>query len=161
MSKDYSSIQTAIADYLQAWAKLKELKVLNTKKDFTSQLGEFIAASVYEGKPSTSSIQKDWDITHLDGRKVQVKSHAKASTNNNRWTPVPYSENAEIDLYTIVVFTEDYRIKHFFETPWEELWALSKVDSGRRFIRWNALENFDRVTHDDFRDNDLIKLFIP
>jgi hypothetical protein len=160
MPENYSYIPNAIADYLQAWAKLKELKVLNTKKDFTSQIGEFIAASVYEGKPSISSVQKDWDIKLSDGKKVQVKSHAKASTNKNRWTPVPYPEDAEIDLYIIVVFTEDYKLKHFFEAPWKELWNLSKKDKARRLVRWNKLEKFDRVTQDDFRANNLIKLFI-
>ena len=114
MPENYSHIQSAIADYLQAWAKLKDLKVLNTKKDFTSQLSEFIAATIYKGKPSTNSIQKDWDIELSDGSKLQVKSHAKATTNNNRWTPVPYLEDAEIDLYIIIVFSEEYKLKHFF-----------------------------------------------
>lgn len=159
MKKDYSAIRKALFDFLAAWAKLKELGVLNSKKDFTSQIGEFIVAEIYNGLPG-GNIQKGWDVCLQDGRKVQVKTHAKAETNNNQWTAIPYEANAEIDLFIILVFTHDYKLKHFFETPWSSLWELTSKDATRRLVRWNRLEAFDKMKQEEFKNNDLIKMFL-
>jgi hypothetical protein len=156
----YVALQMALKDFFRAWKNLKDLKVLNNKKDFTSQLAEFIVASIYEGDLSTNSIQKDWDVILRDNRKIQVKSHAKATTNNNKFTPVPYKEDASIDLFVIIVFTEEYKIKHFYEIPWYKLWELSQNDKARRLVRWSKLNHFDRLSEIEFTDNELLKLFL-
>lgn len=160
MSTTYKEIQIALSEYLKAWAKLKDLGVVGNKKDFTSQLSEFIVATIYRGKPATNCNQQHWDIKLSDGRKVQVKAHAKSATNNNSWTPVPYSQDVEIDLFIIVVFTENYKLKHFFEITWAELWGFSSGEKKYRTIRWNQIEKFDRINEKKFRGNKLVQLFI-
>lgn len=159
MPTNYSQIKNALADFLKAWLTLKALGVLNNKKDFTSQLGEFIVADIYKGRLAINSIQKHWDVELTDGKKVQVKSHAKAGTNKNQWTPVPYCEDAKIDLFIIIVFTEDYKLKHFFEVPWKKLYDLSIQDKTRRLIRWKKLSDFDRLSDSKFKNNEVIRLF--
>ena len=159
MEANFDAIQKALANYLEGWAHLKKLGIVNNKKDFTSQLGEFLVANLYQGTPSESSIQKDWDLELADGKKVQVKAHAKAFTNKNKWTPVPYQQDASIDLYIIVVFTEGYKLKHFFDVPWEVLWERSTQDKARRLIRWNKLFDYDRMNQQDFRTQGLVVLF--
>jgi hypothetical protein len=156
---NYIEIQKAIGSFLNSWAELKKLSLLSTKKDFTSQIGEFIVAHLYGGMLAKNSIQKDWDVQLNNGHKIQVKSHAKASTNKNRWTPVQYTEDANIQIYIIIVFTEDYKLKHFFEVPWEILWSLSSKDKARRLIRWNKLKTFDKLQEADFCLNRIIHLF--
>jgi hypothetical protein len=160
MPKDYVHIQVALADFLKAWIKLKALGIVNNKKDFTSQLGEFIVANFYEGRVALNSIQKYWDVELNDGNKIQVKTHAKATTNKNQWTAVPYLADARIDLFVIVVFTEDYKLKHFFSVPWSRLFELSVQDITRRLVRWNRLTEFDKISDSKFKNHDLIKLFL-
>ncbi len=160
IKREYSKIRNLIFDYLKAWSELKELNVINNKTNFTSQLGEFIVADLYRGKLAPNSTQKDWDVILPDETKIQVKAHAKASSNLNSWTPVPYSQNADIDLYIIIVFTEDYKLKHFFQTPWNVMWKLSNEDSVRRLVRWNQLSEFDKLNESQFKKKNVIKLFI-
>lgn len=160
MDVSYLDIQEALADFLKACARLKEIGVTTNKKDFTSQLGEFVAAQYYDGKIADSSTQRFWDFKLRDGRKIQVKSHAKASTNKNQWTPVPYLVDADIDMFVIVIFTEDYKLKHFFEVSWTNLFAISTQDKARRLVRWNKLTGYDKIGIADFRNHELIKIFL-
>lgn len=158
MKSDYLELQQTLKDFLISWSKLKELGVLNTKKDFTSQIGEFLVANIYNAKLAKSTIQKDWDMIFPDGSKVQVKSHAKASTNSNKWTEVQYDSNAEIDIFVIVVFTEDYKISRFYKVPFLELWKQSTQDKSRRLVRWNHLQQYEIETK-DLPNQKLINLF--
>ena len=49
MDANYIEIQNALSDFFKVWLKLKNLKILNNKKDFTSQPGEFIVAKFMKG----------------------------------------------------------------------------------------------------------------
>jgi len=53
---------TAIGNFLIALKRLKELKIINSRKDFTSQLGEWLIAEMYGAELAVSGKQKDWDM---------------------------------------------------------------------------------------------------
>lgn len=68
-------IKLAFQNYFKALNELKSLCVTKNKKDFTSQLGEWLVETLYDGKRSENGIEKYWDIECYLG-KVQVKTHA-------------------------------------------------------------------------------------
>ena len=67
--------------------KLRDEGVLLNKKDFTCQIGEWLAETISDGKRATNGIQKGWDV-EIKGKFIQVKAHAKKQGNNNRWSAV-------------------------------------------------------------------------
>ncbi len=69
-------LKVAFEDYFKALKELNALGVTKNKKDFTSQLGEWLVETLYDGKRSENGIEKYWDIECYLG-KVQVKTHAK------------------------------------------------------------------------------------
>lgn len=92
--------------------------VIRNKKDFTSQLGEWLVAELYGGISAESSSQKDWDVKVGADLFIQVKTHAKAIGNNNRWTGIKYKKDAQINELVIIVFTHDYKLREFYKIPW-------------------------------------------
>ena len=100
---EFERVEIALKNFHKSMADLKDLDVLINKKDFTCQIGEWLVASLYDGERSTNGIQKDWDIK-VGEKNVQVKTHAKASTNSASWTAVKNDVNADVDELIIVVF---------------------------------------------------------
>ena len=73
-----NDLKTALQTYFQSLNRLKELGVTTNKKDFTSQIGEWLVEKVYCGKRAESGIQKYWDIESNLG-KIQVKTQINIS----------------------------------------------------------------------------------
>ena len=153
----YSEIDKALKNYFKAYIELKRLNITTNKKDFTSQIGEWLVCELYGGKRAEKSIQKDWDVI-VDNKFVQVKTHAKAETNGNRWTGIEYGEDAQIDELTTVVFTHDYKLREFYRTPWREAYLLVRHNSDRSLIRWDDLRKY-KVAIDTLPNQDLVSLF--
>jgi hypothetical protein len=63
--------------------------------------------TLYDGKRAENGIQKYWDI-ESDLGKIQVKTHAKASSNKARWSAIKYDVDSNVDYVVIVVFTEGF-----------------------------------------------------
>src|ERR1035437_4226411 len=96
--------KNAIENYIKALQELHNLSVLKSKHDFTGQIGEWLVETIYDGKRADSSIQKGWDID-VNGFHIQVKAHAKAVGNDNRWSAVDRNEIEKIDELIIIEFT--------------------------------------------------------
>lgn len=136
-------LKTAILDYFKAFRRLKELGVVINKKDFTSQIGEWLVQEVYGGKRAESGIQKYWDIETEKG-KIQVKSHAKSKTTSARWSAIKYDVDAEVDFVVIVVFSEDYQLTEFYQIPWKDCLNLIRRNKDRDVLMWDHLKDYQQ-----------------
>lgn len=115
-------------------ALLKSQGVLRNQKDFTSQLGEYVVLEMFSGELAESGIQAGWDLIDGNGKKVQVKSHAKAESTVVRSTPFKYTER-EFDDLCIVRFTPNYADVMVHRLTFEE--AQSLVTNGT--LSWGVL----------------------
>ena len=135
-------LKTAIHDYFKSFNRLKEIGVVTNKKDFTSQIGEWLVQEVYGGKRAKSGIQKYWDIDTNIG-KIQVKTHSKAETTKARWSAIKYDVDAEVDFVVIVVFSQDYQLKEFYQVPWKICLDLIRRNKARDVLMWDHVKNFE------------------
>ncbi|MBI1341915.1 MAG: hypothetical protein GC171_03160 [Terrimonas sp.] len=136
--------KTAIENYINALKELHKLDVLKSKHDFTSQIGEWLVETIYGGKRADSSIQKGWDI-NVKGKHIQVKAHAKAEGNKNRWSAVEKNETEKIDELIIIEFTPFYKILKFYKVPWSEALKHIKsrnIKSPRFELSWSSIESY-------------------
>jgi hypothetical protein len=155
--KNYKKADRAIKNYLNALSELRELKIAPNSKDFTSQIGEWLVEQVYDGVRATSGIQKCWDVA-VGKTKIQVKTHAKASTTSARWSAIDYNPDAELDQLVIIVFTPDYKLKEFYKIDWQEALPLIKREKKRDVIYWNHIKNH-LVKINELPKQDLVSIF--
>ncbi len=151
----------ALDNFFKAIKILRNEGILINKKDFTCQIGEWLVEMLCDGKRATSGIQKGWDVD-VNGKHIQVKAHAKAEGNKNRWSAVDKDSTERIDELIIVVFTFDYKLKEFFRVPWLD--ALPHINSrgkkNPRFeINWNAIKEF-KIDLKTLPSQDIISLFL-
>ncbi len=129
----YKKIRASIHKINSGIQELRNLKVTRTVK-LTSEIGEWLVNEIYQGKMATSSTQKGWDIK-ADGKRIQVKAHAKRKDNTAQWTVCNYNEQL-FEEFVIVVFSEDYRLKKIIKLSFEELMKKSNKSGNRRIIYW-------------------------
>ena len=153
------SIETkskALDSFFQAMKALRDEEILINKKDFTCQIGEWLVEMLYDGKRATSGIQKGWDID-VKGKHIQVKAHAKAETNNAKFSAVDKNSTERIDELIIIVFTFDYKLKEFYKAPWN--FALPHIKlrgkkTPRNEINWSSIKDYkiekDKLPHQEF-----------
>lgn len=134
MNCSLTSTQNALQSFFACLNTLRDEGILINKKDFTCQIGEWLVASIYGGERAVNAIQKGWDID-INGKHIQVKTHAKAAHNKARWSAVDCSTDELVDELVIVVFTFDYKLKEFFKVPWEEAKRAVK-QRGKKKPRW-------------------------
>lgn len=124
----------SLKSYITAMIELKEQGVLTNKKDFTGQIGEWLVATIYDGKRATNNNQKGWDV-EAKGRHIQVKTHAKALGNNASFSIVEKESTEHVDELIIIVFTFDYKLKVLYKIPWEK--ALTLIEkTGKSKVRY-------------------------
>ena len=139
MNKDELEISMSIHQFLESFQKLKTIGVLKNQKEFTSQLGEWIASIIYKGELSTNGKQKHWDLK-VGNKYYQIKTQAKSFTTKRRDTDFTYPENALIDFVIIIVFDEFYKLEKIYKVPFIEAYKL--VDRSNKYfvLRWKDLE---------------------
>lgn len=151
----------ALDNFFNALKELREHDILINKKDFTCQIGEWLVEMIYEGKRATSGIQKGWDV-NVKGKHIQVKAHAKAETNNAKYSAVDKDSTVQIDELIIVVFTFDYKLKAFYKVPWKVALPLIKL-RGKKYprneITWSSIKTY-KVAIDQLPHKEIISLFL-
>jgi hypothetical protein len=130
-------IKSVFSDYFRALKRLKDLGVLVNKKDFTSQIGEWLVETIFEGKRAENGIQKYWDIESSIG-----KTHSKSKTTTARWSAIKYDIDAQVDFVVIVVFSEDYELNEFYQVPWENCLNLIRRNKDRDVLMWDHIKDF-------------------
>lgn len=108
------TLKIAFENYFKALNELTTLGITQNKKDFTSQLGEWLVETLFDGKRSENGIEKYQDIDSPFG-KIQVKTHAKANSTKARWSAIKYDVDSNVDYVVIVVFTEDFKLREFYQ----------------------------------------------
>jgi hypothetical protein len=156
-SKNFSEEGKYLKMYLQSMQKLIELNVLNTRRDFTSQIGEWLICNLFGGTQSNNGIQKDWDIL-INEKKIQVKAHSKSKTTTARWTEIKYNEYSDLDYLAIIIFDTSYVIKEFYFARWLDCLKFIKKQKHRNVINWNDLKKF-KIDLSQYGKIEVLKLF--
>jgi hypothetical protein len=156
---EFDQISNAFKEFFRATEKLKKLGITPNKKDFTSQVGEWLVEQVFDGKRSENGIQKYWDVKTTDDL-IQVKTHSKAKTTSARWSSLKYDEDAEITRVVIVIFSETYELQDIYNIPWLNCLKLIRRNASGDVIYWDDVKEFKM---DLYRINKqhIIKLFKP
>jgi hypothetical protein len=153
-----NALKTALHNYFQSLNRLKELGVVTNKKDFTSQIGEWLVEEIYGGKRAESGIQKYWDVESSIG-KIQVKTHSKSKTTTARWSAIKFDVDAEVDFVIIVVFSENYQLNEFYQIPWKECLNLIRRNKDRDVVMWDNLKDF-KLEISQLTNQEIISIFI-
>ncbi len=151
----------ALSNFFNAMKDLREQGVLVNQKDFTGQIGEWLVEMIYEGKRAASGIQKGWDVD-VNGKHIQVKAHAKAKTNNAKFSAVDKDSTERIDELIIVVFTHDYKLKAFYKVPWKIALPLIKLNgkkNPRNEINWSSIKNYN-IEFKELPHQEIVSLFL-
>jgi hypothetical protein len=154
----YKDIKDQLTKYLNSLIELRRLGVTPNSKDFTSQLGEWLVAEIYNGVKAESGIQKDWDI-QVGKDFIQVKTHAKSESTNARWSAIKYDIEANINFVIIVVFSSEYKLKEFYKIPWVKCIDLIKRNKDKDVLMWNSLIDY-KVQLEDLPNREIINFFI-
>jgi hypothetical protein len=127
----------ALENYFNSLKMLKRAGIVKNNKDFTSQLGEWLASEIYGGKLAESGIQKYWDF-EAEREYYQVKTHAKAETTTARWSSIKNDPACTAHYVIIIVFNHEYKLKEFYNIPWGECRKNIFHDS----VTWNRIKEF-------------------
>lgn len=153
-------IKKSLDDLFSAIKSLREEGMLINNKDFTGQLGEWLVEMIYEGKRASSGIQKDWDVD-VNGRHIQVKTHAKAESTTARWSSINKKTAEKVDELIILVFSFDYKLKEFYKVPWNEAILnikLTGVKSPSYSIYWSSIKSY-KIQLQDLPHKEIVSLF--
>jgi hypothetical protein len=160
MNVALSEKSDALKAYFEAVKCLRTKQILVNQKDFTCQIGEWLVEEIYSGKRAISGIQKGWDV-EIDGRFIQVKAHAKAVGNTNRWSAIERESSVVIDELIVVVFSPDYKLLEFYKAPWMIAKTFVKTrgrSKPRSEINWSDLNNY-KVAIDTLPRQEIVSLF--
>ncbi|WP_282054518.1 hypothetical protein [Maribacter luteus] len=151
-----------ISQFIYSWKQLKEEGVVKNQKDFTGQIAEWLIAELYNGTLAENGKQKDWDLI-ADNLKYQVKGHAKSKTSKRRDTDFNYNMNSELDVFVIVVFNEEFKLKNIFQISKSEIFEKKLIENRNKgsVILWSKLENYDilRSYKWNKRQMDILSIF--
>lgn len=142
---DTKLYKQAIKHYLLARTLFKQLGVIYTAKSIVPQIGEWLVAQIYGSTIERNPNNPDWDVLVNDQR-FQVKTHAKSDTNTQQYTQIEYKADANIDILIIIVFSEDLKLKHFFEIPWQDIIKDFPPQKKGYRLYWKRLSAYDKHT---------------
>jgi hypothetical protein len=155
--KNTEKLKIAFENYFNALNELKALGVTKNKKEFTSQLGEWFVETLFDGKRSENGIQKYWDLDCVLG-KIQVKTHAKATSTKARWSAIKYDVDSNVDYVAILVFTEDYKLREFYKVPWINCLNLIRRNKDSDVLMWDHLKEY-KIEIDQLPKQEIVALF--
>jgi len=151
---------TAIRDYLYALQNLHDEKILINRHSFTSQIGEWLVATIYDGERAKSGIQAGWDVI-ANGKYIQVKTHAKAVSNNSNFTAISSTSKAHIDELIVLNFSPDYKLLEFYQLSWEEAQKhikFSGKNKPREELNWSTIKHH-RVPLEQLPNQEVVSIF--
>lgn len=154
-------VKNAISSYLDTINNLRSLGVLINQHGFTTQIGEWLVESIFEGERAKSGIQAGWDV-HANGKYYQVKTHAKAENNNSNFTAISSTSKTHIDELIIINFSPEYKLKEFYLIPWNEAVKHIKYSGKsipREELNWSQVKQY-RVDLEKLPHQEIVKLFM-
>lgn len=118
---------------------LRQKGVMRSER-FTGELGEWLVEVAYRAKRASATSQRGWDVqAETDGKisLLQVKTHAKGKKNSARWTELRPECLELFDRLVIVVLSDDYFIKEWFDIPKEALRSMLTQSGKSWIVRWD------------------------
>jgi len=125
-------------------ASLRELGVLQSER-FTDELGEWLVEKAYNGTRVDSTSQPGWDVIATEGGReirLQVKAHAKGKKNNARWTEIHADSLAHFDRLVIVVLSDDYFIKEWYDIPTHAVRQVLVPTRKLPVVNWDKVQGY-------------------
>jgi hypothetical protein len=153
--------KNAILDYKNAVNKLKKLRVLTNQKDFTGQIGEWVASIIYNGERAASGKQKGWDFIS-DEKKYQVKAAAKSNSNKTSgFTPFKkYINHKTFDYLIIIDFTEDYMLNSLYKIPYNNALVIANESkSVSKNILRSKISNYKMDLQEIKKQHQILSVF--
>ena len=155
-SKDYySKVRKYVDAHVEAKRMLRELDVIRSER-LVGELGEWFAEAVFGGQRAKSTSEKGFDILN-QGRKVQVKNHAKGDGNNARWTEFKY-QRGEFDDFIIIVMSKELLLKEVYKIPENIVFERINESKKQRVLDWNAYSDYS-IPLEELPNQDLVSLF--
>jgi hypothetical protein len=123
----------------QTKVALREKGVMRSER-FTGELGEWLVEVAYQAKRALATSQRGWDVqAEVDGKAslLQVKTHAKGKRNGARWTEVRPDCIGQFDRLVIVVLSDDYFIKQWFDIPRNAVQSMLTQSGKSWIVKWD------------------------
>lgn len=154
----FDSTNAAIQQYFNALKNLRQQQIMINSHSFTNQIGEWLVEILFDGKRAPNG-QKGWDVD-VNGKHIQVKTHAKAETNPTSFSNVSKCDKEQIDELIIIVFTHDYKLKNFFIVPWYVACPLIKerTKKKKQELNWSEIQKY-KVSIDELPKQEIVSLF--
>ena len=138
MDDSLNSIRSNLQRLAEIGKNLRSFGVIRSQR-IIPDYGEWIACRILGASLADSRTQKGWDV-EIAGKRIQVKTHAKALTNRAHRTPIP--NHPEYNELLIVVLTPCYLVSKIFRVPVEDVKRLRK-EMGRKWtLEWKELGGF-------------------
>ena len=154
--RNYTEIRIILDLLAKSKQRLRDLGVIRSER-LVGEIGEWFFTAIYGGERAPSTTQKGWDVK-LNGKKIQIKTHAKGDKNNARWTVVEFNGD-EFDELVIIVFTKEYYLKEFYRASNKLVLKNIESSGNRKIIKWDKLSK-KKIDLKKLPNPSLIKLFI-
>jgi hypothetical protein len=148
-------IRSAINKIVDGKNTLRKLGVIRSER-LIGEIGEWIGKSIFGGESAESSSQKGYDLV-IDGKKYQVKAHAKGENNNARWTEFKY-EKGQFDYLVIIVMCSDLYLKEVYCIDEETVFSRLNLSKKQRVVDWDNYTDY-KIPLAKLPNQDLVKLF--
>lgn len=87
-----------------------------------------------------------------------MKSHSKSKTTTARWSAIKYDVDAEVDFVVIVVFTEEYQLKEFYQVPWKFCLNLIRRNKDIDVLMWGHIVDYQlNISH--LTNQEIVSIF--
>ena len=133
---DISRISDALERLSSAMRDLKDLDVLRSQK-ILSDFSEWLIARIYHGEIAYSRTQTGWDVM-VDSERIQVKAHAKAESNPNRWSTI--TDPSKFDSLVLLILSSTYKVREFYKISSNELIQYLKPYKHGYKLNWDDIQ---------------------
>ena len=151
----FPEVREQLDSIVEAKRRLRELDVIRSER-MVGEIGEWLAESIFGGERVKSTSQKGYDLIG-DGRRVQVKTHAKGDENNARWTEFKY-EPGQFDEFVIIVMSKELRLKEVYRIPEEIVFERIDETKKQRIVKWDDYADFG-IALSNLPNQELVELF--
>ena len=149
-------VRIAIDKIVEGKKSLRELDVIRSER-LVGEIGEWLAEKIFGGERAISSSQKGYDLI-IDGKKYQIKTHAKGDKNNARWTQFNYSKG-EFDYFIIIVMSKEIYLKEVYLIDEETLFNRIDETKKQRVVDWDKYQEFKK-TLGQLPNQEVVKEFV-
>lgn len=140
---DHLKARKLLDTIAQAKMALQSMGVIRSER-FTGELGEWMAEVAYNAQRAEGTSNPDWDLSVPSTNEyLQVKTHAKGSENNAKWTALKTQSVKSFNRLIIIVLTPDYYIKKWYDVPSVVVREKIIKCGSLHIIKWNDVADYE------------------